>query len=162
MLYNKKILIVTLLLVICLFISCKKVAPNVSFEIGTTELSSSNPSDESPVGFVNYSNKVTIKVNDKSQVIDEYNCTLHGAGECGKMGKDNFDSLQLKFPEFIAGKIVLAEVIAGREIERAWASYYRYFAVLENDKLDVYRYLIPDNGVEIDTTSITLLKSIKN
>ena len=94
MLDNKKTLFVDLLLVVCLFISCKKPAPNVSFEIGTTELSSSNPSDESPVGFVNYSNKVNIKVNDKSQLIDEYNCTLHGAGECGTMGKDNFDSLQ--------------------------------------------------------------------
>jgi hypothetical protein len=126
-----------------------------------SNLTESEPyTDENPVGYAYYRNSILILINGKKNLLEQYNCTLHGAGDCGSVPPSDFSNTQLKIPNEFKGRNLIDDVIVGQEIERMWSRYNRYLAILEENQLLVYKYLLPDENAEVDNATIELLKTI--
>lgn len=135
--------------------------PDVRFEVTSIEKSSTGYTDENPVAYVYYMNSVAIRVNGKKYVLNNYQCTLHGAGECGEVGRDNFEPNSLVLPQKLASKDILKEAFVGNEIERGWNSYSRYLAVFEDDGVSVYEYGINSFENEVPQSEVKRIRRIE-
>lgn len=134
--------------------------PEVSFQLSSEEVGHEEYTEENPVGYVYTKNILTIVVGEQLETVDAYNCTQHGAGTCGEAGKSEFEASQLRLPRSISGRKILAEIIVGAEIERAWSRYNRYIAVYDNNRVSVYRFTVPDAGSVVDESDVQLMREI--
>ncbi|MFM9052065.1 MAG: hypothetical protein ACKOKF_07085 [Bacteroidota bacterium] len=135
--------------------------PSVSFDVSSVERSRDEATYENPVDYITYMNTIAVRVNGKKYVLDNYKCTLHGAGECGQVGRGNFEPNQLVLPRRLTSKKILREAIVGSDIERAYYFYNRYLAVFEDEGVSVYQYKFDSNGTEVQDSDVKRIRRIE-